>query len=226
VTGTRVRDLGCSLKVYRRALTDELRLYGEMHRFIAVLVENLGARTAEVDVNHRPRTAGRSKYGLGRTLKVMLDLITVWFMDGYQTKPIYVFGGIGAALGSASLALAAFVLYQKFEFGVWVHRNPLFVLSTVMSVVAVQFLCLGLIAEILVRTYFESQQKPTYLLATPRPAAAVAEAAKAALSKSPVAPMNAPLARGQVPASTESLGFPERGVLPAAAAGRVTGGHA
>jgi hypothetical protein len=164
ITGTRLRDLGCSLKVYRREVTDELRLYGEMHRFIGVLVEGLGARSADVPVRHRARPAGRSKYGLTRTFKVVLDLVTVWFMRGYQTKPIYVFGGIGMAAGAASVLLSAVVLYQKFAHGVWVHRNPLFVMSMMLSMIAVQFLLLGLLAEIMVRTYFESQGKTTYLI--------------------------------------------------------------
>ena len=164
VTGTRLRDLGCSLKVYRREVTDELRLYGEMHRFIGVLVEDLGARVGEVSVRHRPRPAGRSKYGLTRTFKVLLDLVTVWFMRGYHTKPIYVFGGIGLLAGACSVLLSAVVLYQKLVFGVWVHRNPLFIMSMMLSMIAVQFLLLGLLAEIMVRTYFESQRKTTYLV--------------------------------------------------------------
>jgi glycosyltransferase involved in cell wall biosynthesis len=164
VTGTRLRDLGCSLKAYRRELTDELRLYGEMHRFIGVLVEGLGARTVEIAVNHRRRTAGQSKYGLTRVFKVLLDLLTVWFMRGYQTKPIYIFGGTGLVLGFASVGLSGLVLYQKLHNGVFVHRNPLFTLSMMLSVVAVQFLALGLLAEIVVRTYFESQRKAAYLI--------------------------------------------------------------
>ena len=98
MTGTRIHDLGCSLKVYRKELTDEIPLYGEMHRFISVLADGLGARVGEVVVNHRPRVAGRSKYGLLRTIKVMLDTTTIWFMRKYQTKPIYVFGGLGALM--------------------------------------------------------------------------------------------------------------------------------
>ena len=164
VTRTRLRDLGCSLKVYRREITDELRLYGEMHRFIGVLVESLGARTVEMPVNHRARRRGRSNYGITRTFKVLLDLITVWFMRGYQTKPIYVFGGGGLALGFAGALLSLVVLYQKFVGGVWVHRNPLFIISMIFSVMAVQFLVLGLLAEIMVRTYFESQHKTSYLI--------------------------------------------------------------
>ncbi len=164
VTRTRLHDLGCSLKVYRREAIEHLHLYGEMHRFIGVLVESMGARTTEMSVHHRPRSRGQSKYGIMRTFKVILDLLTVWFMQGYQTKPIYLFGGCGLLLGFLSCILSVFVLFQKFFRGVWVHRNPLFILSMIFGVMAVQFLCLGLLAEILVRTYFESQHKTSYLI--------------------------------------------------------------
>jgi glycosyltransferase involved in cell wall biosynthesis len=162
VTRTRLRDLGCSLKLYRRDLVEDLHLYGEMHRFIGVLVEGMGARLVEVDVNHRPRRAGKSKYGIGRAYKVILDLLTVWFMRGYETKPIYIFGGAGLVLGALSASLAGYVLYQKLALDVYVHRNPLFILAVMLAVIGVQFLVLGLLAEILVRTYFESRQRPSY----------------------------------------------------------------
>jgi glycosyltransferase involved in cell wall biosynthesis len=136
ITGTKVHDLGCSLRVYRREITDELRVYGEMHRFIAVLAEDLGARVAELVVNHRARGAGRSKYGLGRTLRVLLDLCTVWFLRRYQTKPIYVFGGLGALMAAAGTILCGIVLVQKFELGVWVHRNPLFSIAVMCFLMA------------------------------------------------------------------------------------------
>jgi glycosyltransferase involved in cell wall biosynthesis len=165
ITGTRVHDLGCSLRVYRRAVTDELRLYGEMHRFIAVLAEDLGAGVAEVVVNHRARASGRSKYGLGRTLRVLLDLCTVWFLKRYQTKPIYVFGGIGAVMAFAGVVLCAIVLVEKFQLGVWVHRNPLFSIAVMCFLMAMQFIGAGLLAEMIVRTYFESQGKPSYSIA-------------------------------------------------------------
>lgn len=165
VTRAPIHDLGCSLKVYRKEITDELRLYGEMHRFIAPLAEAMGARIAEVEVNHRARRAGVSKYGLSRTIKVLLDLLTVWFMRSFQTKPIYVFGGGGLLLGMLGMLTAAFVLWQKFADGVWVHRNPLFLLAIMFTMTGVQFMGFGLIAEIIVRTYFESQQKPAYFVA-------------------------------------------------------------
>jgi len=161
---TNLTDLGCSLKAYRREITDELRLYGEMHRFIGVLVNDLGAKTIEIPVNHRARSAGRSNYGITRTFKVLLDLVTVWFMRGYQTKPIYVFGGGGILLGLVAGLLSLVVLYEKIFLRIWVHRNPLFILSMIFSVMGVQLLVMGLLAEIMVRTYFESQRKPPYLI--------------------------------------------------------------
>jgi glycosyltransferase involved in cell wall biosynthesis len=165
ITGTRVHDLGCSLRVYRRAITDELRVYGEMHRFIAVLAEDLGARVGERVVNHRPRPTGRSKYGLGRMFRVLLDLCTVWFLKRFQTKPIYIFGGIGALMALAGSGLCAIVLWQKFQLGVWVHRNPLFSIAVMCFLMAMQFIGAGLLAEMIIRTYFESQGKPSYSIA-------------------------------------------------------------
>lgn len=160
-----IHDLGCSLRVYRREVTEELRLYGEMHRFISVLAFNMGARIAEVKVNHRSRRAGTSKYGLRRTLKVMLDLLTVLFLRRYQTKPIYVFGGLALFMFAVSAALSAFVLWEKFEEGTWVHRNPLFVIAVMGALVAVQLMGTGIIAELVIRTYYESQDKRTYSVA-------------------------------------------------------------
>ncbi len=162
VTGTRIHDLGCSLRIYRRDVTQELRLYGEMHRFISVLADTMGARIAEVEVNHRPRRAGSSKYGLKRTVKVILDLVTVLFMRRYQTKPIYVFGGLGVGMMLLSAGLAGFVLWEKLHEGVWVHRNPLFILASVAALIGVQLVATGLVAELVIRTYYESQDKRAY----------------------------------------------------------------
>ncbi len=162
VTKTKVHDLGCSLKVYRREITDELKLYGEMHRFIAVLVESFGARVSEIEVNHRPRHSGTSKYGILRTFKVLLDLITVWFMRGYHTKPIYLFGGAGFAMLAFSFLSSAYVLYEKLHNEVWVHKNPLFIISMIFGLVGVQFIGMGIIAELIIRTYYESQYKSSY----------------------------------------------------------------
>jgi glycosyltransferase involved in cell wall biosynthesis len=160
-----IHDLGCSLRVYRREVTEELRLYGEMHRFISVLAFNMGARISELKVNHRPRRAGASKYGLRRTLKVVLDLITVMFLRRYQTKPIYVFGGLSLFMFTGAAALSMFVLWEKFSQGIWVHRNPLFVIAVMAALVAVQLMATGIIAELIIRTYYESQGKRTYSIA-------------------------------------------------------------
>jgi len=166
VTGTEAHDLGCSLKVYRRHVTDELRLYGEMHRFISVIAESQGARVGEVVVSHRPRVAGTSKYGLRRSVKVMLDLATVMFMRRYQTKPIYVFGGLGILSFFDGSFLCAVVLWEKWAEGVWVHRNPLFLIAVVCFLTAFQFMGSGIVAEMIMRTYYESQNKTAYSLAS------------------------------------------------------------
>jgi glycosyltransferase involved in cell wall biosynthesis len=162
VTSATVHDLGCSLKAYRREITDDLHLYGEMHRFIAPLAASLGARVTELPVNHRPRRAGVSKYGFGRVIKVLLDLVTVWFMRSYQTKPIYVFGGAGLSSLLLSFAVSAVVLYEKFEMAVWVHRNPLFLVSILLAVVGVQLIGTGILAEIMIRAWFEASDRAAY----------------------------------------------------------------
>jgi glycosyltransferase involved in cell wall biosynthesis len=166
LTGTRIHDLGCSLKVYRKEVTNEMRLYGEMHRFISVLAEGIGARVGEVVVNHRPRVAGHTKYGLARTVKVLLDLTTVWFMRRYQTKPIYVFGGLGVLMLLGATGISGVVLYQKIVDATWVHRNPLFIIAITLFLMGMQSIGTGILAELLVRTYFESQAKTPYSIAS------------------------------------------------------------
>jgi glycosyltransferase involved in cell wall biosynthesis len=165
VTRTKVHDLGCSLKAYRAEILQDIKLYGEMHRFISILVESTGARVSEIEVRHRRRRWGESKYGLGRTFKVLLDLLTVWFMRDYQTKPIYVFGGTGIAMLGCSFLGCGLTLYEKFAQGVYVHRNPVFLIAVIFAVIGVQFIGLGLIAELIIRTYFESQNKKAYSIA-------------------------------------------------------------
>ncbi len=162
VTGAKIHDLGCSLKVYRKELTDEMRLWGEMHRFISVLAEGLGGRVGEVVVNHRPRVAGKSKYGLMRTVKVMLDMTTIWFMRRYQTKPIYVFGGLGLLMLAIAAVISVFVGYEKLVDHVWVHRNPLFLIAVTSALMGVQSIGTGILAELIVRSHFESQRKSAY----------------------------------------------------------------
>jgi len=166
ITGVNLHDFGCTLKVYRREILNQTRLYGEMHRFIPALASWNGASITEMVVNHRPRTAGKTKYGLGRTMKVLLDLITVKFLGSFSTKPIYIFGGLGfiCALGSFAAGLA--VLYQKFisPRHLSMNRNPLLILTTLLITATIQFILMGLLAELLVRTYHESQNRPTYVI--------------------------------------------------------------
>jgi glycosyltransferase involved in cell wall biosynthesis len=166
ITGVKLHDFGCTLKAYRREVLSETRLYGEMHRFIPVLASWAGAHICEVVVNHRPRTAGVAKYGLGRTWKVMLDLITVKFLGAYSTKPIYIFGGLGFASGLLALVTGLAVLYQKFISAqhLPMNRNPLLVLTAMLITATIQFILMGLLAELLVRTYHESQNRPTYVI--------------------------------------------------------------
>jgi len=166
ITKVRLHDFGCTLKVYRRKLISETRLYGEMHRFIPALASWQGARIYEMEVNHRPRTAGKAKYGLARTLKVLLDLITVKFLGSFSTKPIYVFGGLGllSAIGAFISGLA--VLYYKYiaHPPLMMNRNPLLVLAGILFTASIQFVLMGLLAELMVRTYHESQNRPTYVI--------------------------------------------------------------
>ena len=166
VTRVKLHDFGCTLKAYRREILEEVNLYGEMHRFLPALANWSGARICEIVVNHRPRTAGQAKYGLSRTFKVILDLITVKFLGSFSTKPIYIFGGLGlaSAVGAGVAGLA--VLYQKFisPSHLSMNRNPLLVLTALLITTTIQFILMGLIAEMLVRTYHESQNRPTYVI--------------------------------------------------------------
>ena len=166
ITGVKLHDFGCTLKAYRREVLAEIKLYGEMHRFIPALASWSGARIAEMVVNHRPRTAGAAKYGLGRTFKVILDLITVKFLGSFSTKPIYIFGGLGLASALAALVSGLAVLYQKFISAqhLSMNRNPLLILTALLIATTIQFILMGLLAELLVRTYHESQDRPTYII--------------------------------------------------------------
>jgi len=164
ITGVELHDFGCTLKAYRREILEQINLYGEMHRFIPALASWSGARICEMAVNHRPRTAGVAKYGIGRTLKVVLDLITIKFLGSFSTKPIYIFGGLGLITAFGSLIGGLMVLYQKFVSDLPMNRNPLLVLTAMMVTATIQFILMGLIAELLVRTYHESQNRPTYVI--------------------------------------------------------------
>jgi glycosyltransferase involved in cell wall biosynthesis len=166
ITGVKLHDYGCTLKAYRKEVLAETKLYGEMHRFIPALASWSGARIAELTVNHRPRTTGAAKYGLGRTFKVILDLITVKFLGSFSTKPIYIFGGLGVVTGIGAIASGLIVLYQKFISAqhLPMNRNPLLVLTALLIATTIQFVLMGLLAELLVRIYHESQNRPTYVI--------------------------------------------------------------
>jgi len=164
ITGVPLHDYGCTLKIYRARYLKEMPLYGEMHRFIPAFAGFLGARIAEVEVHHRPRTRGSSKYGISRTFKVILDLLTVKFMDAYLAKPIYLFGGGGVLMGLVGAALAAVTLYKKLALGIFVKDQPLFMVSIFFAIVGFQLILLGLLAEILIRIYFDIKGKPAYFV--------------------------------------------------------------
>jgi glycosyltransferase involved in cell wall biosynthesis len=162
VTGVYLHDYGCTLKAYRRGSLEGFRLYGEMHRFIPVYASSVGARITEIPVNHHPRKFGRTKYGLERTVKVMLDLFTVKFLISYGSKPIYLFGGTGLLLMLASAIILTYLLIRRIFFYVSVLGSPFFQTSVMFFILGFQSVLMGLIAELLVRTYHESQSKPTY----------------------------------------------------------------
>jgi len=165
IGGVPLHDYGCSLKAYRRESLADVHLYGEMHRFIPIYASWSGARVAEIPVEHHARTMGKSKYGLSRTIKVVFDLMTIKFMASYQTKPLYIFGYAGLLTFVVSFLCAVFAFLMKFAN--WPHhadfiQTPLPVLTMVLLVLGVQFFFMGLLAEMLVRTYHESQAKPVY----------------------------------------------------------------
>jgi glycosyltransferase involved in cell wall biosynthesis len=163
IGGVKLHDYGCTLKAYRRQFLKDVRLYGEMHRFIPIYASWVGARVTELPVKHHPRTMGTSKYGLSRTFKVMLDLMTIKFMASYHTKPIHVFGMFGMLSFFVSTVAAIWAVIRKLG-GESFIRNPLLVIAIVMFAVGVQFILMGLLAEMLVRTYHESQAKPIYIV--------------------------------------------------------------
>ncbi len=162
VTGVRLHDYGCTLKAYRREVLEGFRLYGEMHRFIPAYAGSVGAKIVEVPVRHHSRKHGQTNYGLGRTMKVLLDLFTVKFLVSYSHKPIYLFGGAGMLLIIPSLLVLAFLAARRFMLQISVLGSPLFQTSTMFMILGFQSILMGLIAELLARTYHESQAKPTY----------------------------------------------------------------
>jgi glycosyltransferase involved in cell wall biosynthesis len=170
VTGVRIKDMGCTLRALRRDLAEALPLYGEMHRFVPVLAQMHGARVAQLPVRHHPRVAGKTKYTLSRTVRVVLDLITVKFLHSYLTRPMHVLGSAGLVsmgLGVVSLLATVWMKYGA-KHPTFMTGNPLLLLSVMLELVGVQFISMGLLGELLTRTYFESQGKSAYVVRATR----------------------------------------------------------
>ena len=161
-TKVQLHDYGCTLKAMRADVAKNLHLYGEMHRFIPALAAEQGVRIAELPVNHRPRTAGKSKYGISRTFRVLLDLLTVKFFLGFSTRPLHMFGALGFITGGLGSLLMTTLVVERVFFDIPLGPRPLLPIATMFILIGLQFFCFGLLAEILVRTYHESQDKKTY----------------------------------------------------------------
>ncbi len=164
VTGLELHDYGCALKAYRREIVENLNLYGEMHRFIPAVASWQGVTVAEIPVAHHRRRAGKSKYGLSRTLRVVLDLVNLKFLLSYLTGPIQIFGKLGLLALAMGWLCALLVLYLRLAHGVDMTGNPGLYLAVLLAVIGIQFVTLGLLAEMIMRTYHESQRKPTYVV--------------------------------------------------------------
>jgi glycosyltransferase involved in cell wall biosynthesis len=162
VTGVYLHDYGCTLKAYRREVLTGFRLYGEMHRFIPAYANSMGAKTIELPVTHHARKFGKTKYGLNRTMKVILDLFTVKFLMTYGHKPIYLFGGAGTTLMGLSMVTLLMLIIRRIWIGEHMSRSPLLLMSVMLFILGFQSILMGLIAELLARTYHESQHKTTY----------------------------------------------------------------
>ena len=162
ITGVRLHDYGCTIKAYRGEIAKNIELYGQMHRFIPALARWVGASVTEIVVAHHPRKHGRSKYGLFRTVNVILDLITVKFLMSYSTRPIQIFGLVGFGSGVIGLVMFLYALYERQVYLIPMGNRPMFFLSVLLFIVGVQFISMGLLSELQVRTYHESQNKPVY----------------------------------------------------------------
>ena len=158
------RDFGCTIRVMKCDVARNLRIYGEMHRFIPVLARNVGAKIAQIPVRHHPRKAGKSKYGIGRTGRVVLDLVTIRYLSGYLTRPMHFMGGIGLICFFLAFASLAATVIMKMISGQWMTRNPFLYLSVMLGLVGTQMLSMGLLGEVMMRTYFESQDKRPYVV--------------------------------------------------------------
>lgn len=164
LTQVKLHDYGCTLKAIRREVAKDLKLYGEMHRFIPAMAYERGARIAEVKVSHRPRRWGKSKYSIARTFRVILDLLTVKFLLSYATRPLHVFGLLGLVSGAAGFLIAVYLTAEKFLYRVQIGTRPLLLLSVLLIFIGIQFVTMGLLGEMLARTYHESQNKPVYVV--------------------------------------------------------------
>jgi len=163
-TNVKLHDYGCTLKAMRRDIAKGLKLYGEMHRFIPAIAYERGAQIAELKVNHRPRLHGTSKYSITRTLRVVLDLLTVKFLSSYSTRPAHVFGPIGLISGLTGFGLALYLTVQKLHYNLDIGNRPLLLLSILLIFIGFQFITMGLLGEMLARTYHESQDRPVYVV--------------------------------------------------------------
>ena len=164
VTGVELHDYGCTLKAYRSEIAKRYRLYGDMHRFLPALAKRFGARITEIPVNHRPRLYGRSKYGIDRTLRVILDIFLVKFLNEYITKPLYVFGGIGFLMFTAGFLIELYLTFIKIFKGEDIGGRPLLILGVLLILAGIQLISTGIIAELIVRTYYESRGEKPYTI--------------------------------------------------------------
>ena len=164
ITKVRLRDYGCTLKAFRREVIKNIHLYGEMHRFIPAIAAAIGVTIAEVPVNFRPRVHGKSKYGMSRSIRVMLDLLTVKFLLNYATRPLQIFGVMGLVSGAAGLIIGLMLSYQRLVQKMSIANRPLLLLAVLLLVVGFQFVTMGLLGEIMVRTYHEAVEKHIYVI--------------------------------------------------------------
>ncbi len=164
MTQVKLHDYGCTLKAMRREVAKDMKLYGEMHRFIPAMAYERGARIAEMKVHHRPRRWGKSKYGLARTFRVVLDLLTVKFLLSYATRPLHIFGLIGLASGASGFLIGIYLTAEKLFYGSAIGGRPLLLLAVLLIFIGFQFITMGLLGEMLARTYHESQNKPIYVV--------------------------------------------------------------
>jgi glycosyltransferase involved in cell wall biosynthesis len=173
-TGVALHDYGCSLKVFRAEIVKPLRLYGEMHRFLPAIASQMGVQIAEVVVNHRPRRAGATKYGLSRTIRVVLDLATVKFLLSYSTRPLQIFGLLGLVAGGLGTLVTGWLAYARLFQHQSIADRPLLLFGVMLVFIGVQLVTFGLLAEVMARTYYESQNKPIYVIREVRESAGVA----------------------------------------------------